>query len=42
MDIEPPVPPPVPPGDTGSAPPVLLLAGEQEDTADPHIIRSID
>lgn len=41
MDTEPPVPPPVPPGDTGSAPP-LLLAGDQEDTADPHIIRSID
>lgn len=39
MDTE----PPVPPGDTDSTPPLLLLAGEQEeDTADPHIIRSID
>ncbi|MER7487216.1 surface protein [Streptomyces sp. NPDC126497] len=37
MDTE----PPDPPGDTGSAPP-LLLAGEQEDPTEPHIIRSID
>ncbi|MGF1343350.1 surface protein [Streptomyces flavovirens] len=42
MDTEPPVPSPAAPGGTGSAPPVLLLAGEQEDTAESHIVRGID